>query len=86
MKILIANAHRSIVGGAERYIRTVISQLLTLGHEIAVVHTWPAETGAMLVDPRDKNVPAWCITSEGSSAALKGIEDWQPDVVFGHGI
>lgn len=86
MKILIANCHRSIVGGAERYLRTIISRLSAQGHRLAILHTYAVGGNAATIDNDSDEAPKWCLQTGNAMEVLESIARWKPDLVFGHGI
>jgi glycosyltransferase involved in cell wall biosynthesis len=83
MRIAIA-AHRSgHGGGVEQYLATVAPALAAAGHDVAC---W-FETGI----PGGSSPFAWngllsWTAADHPDAALKGLSQWRPEVVFAHGI
>jgi glycosyltransferase involved in cell wall biosynthesis len=85
MRIAIINWSSRKVGGVETYLSSVIPELRRLGHDLAFWHE---------VDkPADRNrialpdgMPAWCVEDLGPDAALAGLRDWQPELIYAHGL
>lgn len=85
MRILIAGAHRSAVGGAETYQRALIPALQEAGHEVALLREFQPVPGRPTVDPPGAGIPVWCTTTDGAEAVLDAATDWGPDVAYVHG-
>ena len=86
MRILLANGHRSILGGVETHLRSLIPLLRARGHEIALLHEVPAENGAAVVDEGASEIWAPCAARTPVDQLLGAVREWQPDVVYTHGL
>lgn len=86
MRILAATIHRSIVGGVETYLAELLPALQAAGHELALLHENPLIVGRDQVDGAIPNLPAWCARDIEAAVLLKQIEDWQPSIVYSHGL
>ncbi|MHC4767269.1 MAG: glycosyltransferase family 4 protein [Planctomycetota bacterium] len=86
MRILIAGANRSAVGGAETYQRSLIPALEAAGHEVALLREREPVPGRPTVDPPDADLPVWCTATDGGEVALKEASRWAPDVAYTHGL
>ena len=86
MRILVATAHRRLVGGVEKYLQSVIPALQERGHSIALVYDYPYEGGDGAIDSHAVAVPYWCSMELGVPAAVRAIQEWSPDVVYCHGL
>jgi glycosyltransferase involved in cell wall biosynthesis len=86
VRILIAGASRSAVGGAETYQRTLIPALEAGGHEVALLREHEPVPGRPTVDPPDADLPVWCTATDGADAALEAAARWSPDVAYTHGL
>src|SRR5277367_453014 len=83
MRIALANCHRQVVGGAESYMKAVVSELESAGVELALL------TEDESAPDRDKielsaGAPAWSVSEIGEQAALDAMRAWRPDVVYVH--
>lgn len=85
MRIAILNWSARSVGGTGTYLNAVIPVLLQRGHEIAFWHE--------VEDPTDRSrivlpsgTTSWSVERLGLSAALGGLEQWRPDVLYSHGL
>src|SRR5271170_6553395 len=87
MKILIATAHRTIVGGVETYLQALIPALLQRGHQVAALFDhYPNETGATIDSP-ELDLPVWyCEDLRRDPDLWRELAGWRPDVVYAHGI
>ena len=86
MRILISTAHRSIVGGVEKYLQQMLPCLAERGHSLALLYEYRFRPGQERVDPSHLGL-ATCGTEEsGTDAALRFARDWKPDVVYSQGL
>ena len=75
MRILVATAYQSVVGGVETYLRAVLPGLVARGHEVGLLVTHPADDGIVAGCP---DLPVFA----GPPAALA----WRPDVCYLNGL
>jgi len=85
MRILIANAHRNLVGGVEKYLHALIPGLGSRGYELGLLHEYAAPGDREKIDPPRALSRIWCRTESGTPAALESIREWAPDLVYHHG-
>lgn len=83
MRILIANTHRSLIGGVEQYLRVLLPALAERGHQLAVLCEQPHDVQAARIDS-DLDLRMWCTRGIGEEAALRAVAEWKPDVVYAH--
>lgn len=85
MRIAIAYANRRKIGGIETYLSGIIPELARLGHTLAF---WYELEGPTDRDPiaLPAGVPTWCVADLGAACALTALHDWQPDVIYAHGL
>ena len=86
MRILIATAHRDLVGGVEKYLQSVIPALERRGHAVALVYDYPCDTAEAGIDSQAAEVPTWCSMDLGVPSVLRSLQAWAPDVVYCHGL
>lgn len=85
MRIAITNRNRRRVGGAETYVNQSILSLHNLGHEIlSLTEVDEPHSYDQIGLPND--VAAMCVAEIGRDAALAALQEWQPDVIYAHGI
>jgi glycosyltransferase involved in cell wall biosynthesis len=85
VRILIANANRGVVGGAETYLAGLLPALLSRGHSVALLSEWEPAPGQSAVDAAAPGVECWSGQGE-PAAASERLAAWRPDVVFLHGM
>ena len=84
MRILVANALQSTVGGIEKYLQALIPALLERGHEVAMLYEHAAPAGEETVDPRDAALPVWYWRD--ASTAREEVVRWRPDVIYSNSV
>ena len=85
MRIAILNWTSRPVGGSGSYLRAVIPALVRRGHEIAFWHELgePPDTDQLAVPEGSRS---WSVEQMGVDRALSGLHEWQPDLLFSHGL
>lgn len=85
MRIVIATWTSRQVGGAETYISRSIASFVSAGHHVTLCHE--------LDEPDDRprfalasGVVALSVAESGVAAVLARLREWQPDVVYVHGL
>lgn len=86
MRILVAGAHRVVVGGAESYQRSLVEALLSRGQPVALLHEYPLPRGRPALDAGAPGLPTWCAAELGVEGALSQAARWGADVVYTHGL
>jgi glycosyltransferase involved in cell wall biosynthesis len=84
MRILIATAHQSIVGGVETYLRAALPLLEQAGHEVGAICSWPASETSPRIN--DQCPGAMIRIASDTDEAIAAAESWKPDVVYSHGL
>jgi glycosyltransferase involved in cell wall biosynthesis len=84
MKILIATAHRGVVGGVETYLRALLAALRGRGHELALLYDHPAPPGAAAIDDLCPDLPAWPTSGKGNP--VESAAAWGPEVCYLQGL
>ena len=82
MRILIATAHRSLKGGVESYLRSVLPLLRERGHDLCLVCATTASAGRTTLDEGFDWLTVKTASKPETVAAE--AEKWRPDVVFSH--
>lgn len=85
MRIAIVTHNARIAGGVESYLNTVIPMLEAAGHEISLLYEIDAPSAARAIS-RAADAPLWCVTQLGERRALESLRQWQPELVFSHGL
>ncbi len=85
MRILLANANRALVGGAESYLGALIPALAARGHRVALLYERTAGPERATVDG-ETGIPAWGAHDLGPERALAEAARWQPEIAYCHGL
>lgn len=85
MRIAIVNHHRNLIGGVESYLSQLLPALQDYGHQVAF---WSADQADPVRPqiPIYSGIPTWSVAELGEQAALAALADWQPDVIYAHGL
>lgn len=86
MRVLIANAHRNLVGGAEKYLHALIPALIERDYTVGLLHEFPAAGDHETIDAGVRGLPVWCVSDMGREAVLRAVVNWAPDIVYCHGL
>lgn len=86
LRILFAGANRTVEGGAESYQRAAIPALGARGHTIALLTERAAVPGRPSVDGDVAGITSWSTAELGPDVALTRVAEWQPDLVYVHGL
>jgi glycosyltransferase involved in cell wall biosynthesis len=84
MKILIANKHQGMVGGVEKYLRTILPELRRQGHDLAYLFEHPASAGNSSIDPTGSVSSIRALA--GDADIFAKIDQWGPEVVYLNGL
>jgi glycosyltransferase involved in cell wall biosynthesis len=83
MRVAVANWHSSVVGGAESYIKGVVTALESAGVELAMLSEQESAPDRESIE-LSAGSPTWCVSEIGEQAALAAMCAWRPDVVYVH--
>jgi glycosyltransferase involved in cell wall biosynthesis len=86
VRILIASSYRGMIGGAESYQKGLLPALRARGHAVGLFTQHGATDPRATIDGDDGAIARWCVEEQGEQAALSGVRDWRPDVVFSQGV
>src|SRR4051812_20606671 len=84
MRILVANHHRTLIGGIETYLAAVLPRLAAQGHALMFAHE-----GALMTEHAAIPLPSGVEMvglGHGLDEALRSIAAWKPDVAFVHAL
>jgi glycosyltransferase involved in cell wall biosynthesis len=83
MRIAVCNTFGRLLGGIETYLGRVIPALADGHHELALLFERDAPPAHPLLP-----IPgsAWFVSETGVSAALRGLREWRPDIIYTHAI
>jgi glycosyltransferase involved in cell wall biosynthesis len=85
VRILLAEANRTIQGGAETYLRELICALDAVGQHTAFLCERLAVDAADTIDG-ETGIPVFSVAELGVEAALAKAVEWAPDVVYVQGL
>lgn len=86
MRILIATPHRGLWGGVERYVQSLIPELLRRGHSVGLLYEYPVDSAGSRIDAQFEELPSWCSREMGSDSVLGAVKSWSPEVVYSQGL
>jgi glycosyltransferase involved in cell wall biosynthesis len=86
VRILVATYRRGLMGGAEKYLQSVIPGLIQHGHSVGLLCEHPSSPGEERIDSQADGMPYWCLSELGLDALLLSLEAWAPDIVYSHGL
>ncbi len=86
MRILIATPHRNVVGGAEKYLQSVVPALISRGHSLALFHEYPFDEPKESVDGPSAGLAAWHPADAEDETIFRSVDQWAPDVVYSQGL
>jgi glycosyltransferase involved in cell wall biosynthesis len=86
MRILIANWNRNVVGGTEKYLQAILSELHDRGHEVALLYERKVDPSRETVDADTPGASAWCTGEMGIEKVLGSVSEWGPQIVYSHGL
>ena len=84
MRVAVASWTIRHVGGVESYLSTVIPAMRAQGLDVAFFHETGRPLDRALINTAD--APIFNAESAGVDAALAGLAEWKPDVIYGHGL
>jgi glycosyltransferase involved in cell wall biosynthesis len=86
MRLVIANPHAAIVGGAETYLRELLPTLRGRGHELALLHENQAAEWTGKITEHVPGLTCWHAGGQPLQALMARVADWRPDVVYAQGL
>lgn len=86
MRILIANCHRNLVGGSEKYLQVLIPGLLRAGHQVSLIHEQPLQPALEAIDPPQPPLTTWCLKQQSLVSFMRILSEWKPDIVYNQGL
>src|SRR5687767_6020806 len=86
MRILIATWHRNLVGGAEKYLQTLLPALTHRGHQVGLAYERSFDPVREAIDQRESSLATWCLADLGLERLMCAVAEWQPDIVYSHGL
>ena len=85
MRILIAACTREVAGGAEKYLRVLIPEMLRRGHEVALLYEHDSLSASSSVDA-GSGAPVWLWDQLREQRDWQGLSEWSPEVVYSQGL
>jgi glycosyltransferase involved in cell wall biosynthesis len=86
MRILIATAHRNMVGGVEKYLQDILPRLVERGHQVALLYEYAFDPAAEPIDAPHLDLLCHGTQESGLAAGLAFVRDWKPDIVYSQGL
>ena len=85
MRIAIVGSTQEIVGGAEVYLKWVLSDFAARGHAVGFAFEFPAQREERAADAGLHGVQRWCIQDLGIRRLIEELRRFAPDVVYLNG-
>lgn len=85
MRIAVISWSCRKVGGVETYIETILPELSRTGHEIGFWYEVDEPSNQRRISLPD-DVQSWCVVNLGVDNALRELRNWQPDLLYSHGL
>ena len=85
MRIAILNWSNRRIGGTGTYLSAVLPYLQRAGHEVALWHEVDTPSNYELI-PLPAAAPCWSVSALGADAALASLHEWQPNLLYAHGL
>ncbi len=85
MRIAFLNWNNRKFGGTGSYLSTIMPVLHAAGHDVALWHEVDAPSDYPLL-PVPVNAPVWSVASLGLNGAIDALRNWQPDLLYAHGL
>lgn len=84
MRIAVLSWSNRVVGGVEEYLRRFLPAAAAAGHEIGLWYETdvPPDRAAIPSPPGGE----WSVAKLGPGPALAALREWQPDVIYAHGL
>lgn len=82
MRIAIIGSTQEIVGGAEVYMRWVLSDFASRGHQVGFAFEFPTRHSTRAVDHGIEGIKRWCIAEMGPADFFDDLRTFAPDVVY----
>jgi glycosyltransferase involved in cell wall biosynthesis len=86
MKICITTQFLQCIGGTESYLTNIIPALEQSGHEVLVMYSTDAVPGKETILRKSRIQEHLSHAQLGAEACVKRIRDWQPDLMYAHGL
>jgi len=86
MRLLIASAHRNLVGGVEKYLQAIIPGLIDRGVEVGLLHEYALDPARERIDPAQGLHHVWCLDQMDGDSTLRQVAEWRPEFVYCQGL
>lgn len=85
MRIAILNWSNRRIGGTGTYLSAVLPYLQRAGHDVALWHEADTPENYELI-PLPSGAPSWSVAALGAGDALASLREWQPNLLYAHGL
>ena len=85
MRIAILNWSNRRIGGTGTYLSAVLPYLQRAGHDVALWHEVDTPVDYDLI-PLPKGAPSWSVATLGLESAIASLDDWNPCLLYAHGL
>lgn len=85
MRLALVNWTNRKIGGTGSYLSTIAPRLREAGFEVALWHEVDVPADLDVI-PLPAASPVWSVASLGLEPALAALKEWQPSVIYAHGL
>src|SRR5437773_1155458 len=85
VRIAVLNWSRRRAGGIETYLSALIPELARVGHDVGFLYEVDAPRQSEPI-PLEATSGTWAVEELGCEQAIDRLRDWQPQILYSHGL
>jgi glycosyltransferase involved in cell wall biosynthesis len=85
MRVAVVSSSRNVIGGVETYLRQLLPALADNKQELSFWHEGAVSAEHEMI-ALPEGAPSWSVAGLGTERALDSLRQWQPDVIYAHGL
>lgn len=86
MRIALATICRTVLGGAEAYVRALLPELSRRGHDVALLYESDRNDSNRDILDSLADIPHWDHSQLGTDGVVAALRNWKPSIVYNQGI